>query len=479
VTSLPAPPAPDAEVARALRDRLAALEYSDARVVALMEGTGWLTSPSDIAIVGRRLTGDGPFETAFRLFFLGLEVEASAAERALAPVTLASLAGLGVLARDGSTVRSLIQLAPVGSLLAAADLGDSLRGPEDFVTGRTPSTMALFGHTIRGPVERALDVGCGNGVQALAAARHAESVVATDVNPRALAFTRFNAALNGLANVECREGPWFAPVDGERFDLIVGNPPFVVSPDSAFLYRDAGLPGDSVSRDLVADAAEHLADGGFAHLVCNWAHPTGDWTAPVRQWVAEAGCDAWALRFSSSDALRYAIGWNAHLKETDPTEFDAVVARWLDYYRSLDIEAIAYGLVILRRRSSDSNWFRAAGVRELPMGDPTAHLMRLFTADESRDDEALLAARLAPAPGLTVEQRPVAETPGSGTKDAIVRVAPGIGIDCEVDGPALAVLEGCDGRRSLQEIVAENGGQDAAILPSMRRLLELGMVTAR
>jgi methylase of polypeptide subunit release factors len=478
VSSLPAPPAPDAEVARALRDRLAALEYSDARVVALMEGTAWLTSPSDIAIVGRRLTGDGPFETAFRLFFLGLEVEASAAERALAPVSLASLAGIGVLARDGSTVRSLVQLAPVGSLIAAADLGDSLRGPRDFVTGRTPSTMALVGHTIRAPVASALDVGCGNGVQALAAARHAESVVATDVNPRALAFTRFNAALNGLANVDCREGPWFEPVAGERFDLIVGNPPFLVSPESAFLYRDAGLPGDSVSRDLVAGAAEHLADGGFAHLVCNWAHPPEDWTAPLRRWVAETGCDAWALCFSSRDALRYAASWNAHLKDADPAEFEAVIARWLDYYETLGIEAIAYGLVIMRRRSSGSSWFRAAAVRGFPSGDPTAHLTRLFAADQARDDEALLAARLTPAPGQMVDQRLVAEEPGYRTERAIIRVAPGVAVECEVDGAAIVVLKGCDGRRSLREVVAENGGHDAAILPAMRRLLELGLVTA-
>ncbi|MDX6674502.1 MAG: hypothetical protein QOH11_1920 [Solirubrobacteraceae bacterium] len=478
MSSLPAPPVPDAEVATALRDRLQTLEYSDARVIALMEGTGWLTSPSDIAIVGRRLSDQGPFATAFRLFYLGLEVDAADAERAVAPASLASLAGIGVLARDGSTVRSLVRLAPVGSLLAAADLGDSLRGPRDFVTGRTPSTMALFGHTIRAPVASVLDVACGNGVQALAAARHAESVVATDVNPRALAFTRFNAALNGLANIDCREGPWFEPVARERFDLIVGNPPFVVSPESAFLYRDAGLPGDSVSRDLVAGAAEHLADGGFAHLVCNWAHPPDDWTAPVRRWVAETGCDAWALCFSSSDALQYAASWNAHLKDTDPAGFEAVIARWLDYYETLGIEAIAYGLVIMRRRSSGPNWFRAAAVRGYPSGDPTAHLTRLFAADQARDDEALLAARLTPAPGQMVDQLLVAEAPGYRTERAIIRVAPGVGVQCEVDGAAIAVLKGCDGRRSLREVVAENGGHEAAILPAMRRLLELGLVTA-
>ena len=359
MSSLPAPPVPDAEVAGALRARLEAVEYSDARVVALMEGTHWLTRPGDIGIVGPRVASEEPFATAFRLFFLGLEVDAAAAERALAPVSLGALAGIGVLARDGSTVWSRVQLAPVGRLLVAADLGNPMRGPRDFVTGRTPSTMSLLGHTIRAPIGRALDVGCGNGVQALAAARHAESVVATDLNPRALAFTCFNAALNGVEGMECREGPWFEPVEGERFDLIVANPPFVISPETALLYRDSGLPGDTVSRDLVAGAAEHLAEGGIAHLICSWAHPVDDWTRPVRQWTQGTGCDAWVLCFWSREPLPYAVGWNEHLEDADRPAFEAAVERWLDYYRTLGIEAIAYGLVVLRRRSSDANWFRA------------------------------------------------------------------------------------------------------------------------
>jgi methylase of polypeptide subunit release factors len=372
VRGLPTPPRPDAVAAPALRRRLEALGYSEARVVELMEGTDWLTSPSDAGIVDRRLPPEGVFAVAFRLFFLGLDVDALAAEDALTPVSLDSAAAMGLLARDGATVRPRVQLAPVGSLLVASDAGDSLRGPAEFVTGRTPSTLALLAHTVREPVRTALDVGCGNGAQALAAARHAERVVATDVNPRALAFTRFNAALNGLANVEVREGSWFDPVAGERFDLVVANPPFVVSPDSAFLYRDAGLPGDAGSRRLVAGAAEHLEEGGGAHLICNWVHPPGDWAAPLRRWVDGLGCDTSVLRFSSRDARGYALDWNAHLEETDPAEFEAIVERWLEHYRALGIEAIGYGVVILRRRSGAANRFHAVTVPPYPTSEPVS-----------------------------------------------------------------------------------------------------------
>jgi methylase of polypeptide subunit release factors len=443
-----------------------------------MAGTGWLTSPSDAAIARRRLTGDAEFGAAFRLFFLGLDVDAKAAERALAPVSLSALAGMGLLAREGASVRPLVQLAPLGSLLVAADRGDSLRAPRDFVTGRTPSTLALLGHTIRRPVEAALDLGSGNGAQALAAAGHADSVVATDVNPRALAFTRFNAAMNGVASVECREGSWFESVGTERFDLVVANPPFVISPDSEMLYRDAGLPGDTASRQLVAGAAEHLVDGGFAHLVCSWAHTADDWVAPLGDWLEGTGCDAWALRFWSSDPLGYAAGWNAHLRDADPAEFEATVERWLEHYRAMRIEAIAYGVMILRRRSSGPNWLRAGTTRGVPTGDPTAHLLRLFAPASTKDDEELLAMRLAPAAGQIVEQLLVSDGRGYRPERAVVRVAPGIGLRCEVNGAVVGVLERLDGARSLRDVLAENGTPPAAILPAVRRLLDTGMVTA-
>jgi methylase of polypeptide subunit release factors len=67
--------------------------------------------------------------------------------------------------------------------------------------GVTPSSVLLSNITIHRPVASALDLGTGAGVQALLAARHAEHIVATDISPRAIEFTRFNCRLNGVDNV--------------------------------------------------------------------------------------------------------------------------------------------------------------------------------------------------------------------------------------------------------------------------------------
>src|SRR5207244_12445744 len=81
-------------------------------------------------------------------------------------------------------------------------------------------------------------------------------------------------------NIEVRLGSLFEAVAGERFDLITCNPPYVISPENRWAYRDSGLQGDEISRRVMLAAADHLAEGGFRseehtselqspdHLVC-------------------------------------------------------------------------------------------------------------------------------------------------------------------------------------------------------------------
>ena len=99
----------------------------------------------------------------------------------------------------------------------------------DYVLGVSPASTSLAQMTMRTPVDSALDLGTGCGVQSLHLARHARRVVATDVNPRALQLSRLTAALNQV-EVDIRDGSLYEPVAGERFDLVVTNPPYVMSP---------------------------------------------------------------------------------------------------------------------------------------------------------------------------------------------------------------------------------------------------------
>jgi SAM-dependent methyltransferase len=124
-------------------------------------------------------------------------------------------------------------------------------------------------------VSSILDVGCGAGTLALLLAGLADRVVATDINPRAVEFTRFNAALNLAANVEARTGDLFQPVKGERFDLIVSQPPYYPGLEGP-VFLQGGAQGTEVAARLFDGVAEHLAPGGQA--VVHTSLPKG---APV------------------------------------------------------------------------------------------------------------------------------------------------------------------------------------------------------
>ena len=210
-------------------------------------------------------------------------------------------------------------------------------------------SVALAHLTVRGEGERALDLCTGNGIQAILLAAHAEHVVATDVNARALSYAAFNAALNGVRNVETRRGSFFEPVEGEQFDLIVANPPYVVSPESAYLFRDGGMRGDAVSEHVVRAAPAALAPGAFASILIAWALDPDDPAERPRSWLEGSGCDAFLLHTSTDDPIETATVWNRDLLDR-PEAYAEALDRWLAYYRELGIEQLGYACLVLRKR---------------------------------------------------------------------------------------------------------------------------------
>jgi ribosomal protein L3 glutamine methyltransferase len=125
-------------------------------------------------------------------------------------------------------------------------------------------------------VGRVLDLCTGSGCIAIACA-HAfpeARVDATELSEPAAAVARRNAAEHGVADrVAVRVGDLYAPVDGDRYDLVVSNPPYVSAAEMAELpheYRRepalglaAGADGLDVVRCILAGARRHLSPGGI------------------------------------------------------------------------------------------------------------------------------------------------------------------------------------------------------------------------
>lgn len=465
----------DAEGVTQLGEVLRRTEYTTDGFRRALGAAHARPGPVHLPVYLRRMPPDEPLTTLLKLFFLGTHVPVEDAAAALAPLELGRLERMNVLRGSAFGVEATLEIGPVDGLLIASDPDEIAGGRPDHTTGISGAALTLASVTIRRPVERALDIGTGSGTQALLLALHAGAVVGTDINRRALAYAAFNALLNGIENLTLREGSLFEPVAGETFDLVVSNPPYVISPDTDFLFRDSDLPGDSISGTVVGTAPRHLREGGFAEVLVNWIVPEGEhWSNPLRRWVEGSGCDALLLRNSNWDGLDYASDWNTTLRG-DPDAFSAALDRWLDHFRRLNISALAGGLVVLRKRSG-TNWvleLDPSTARVEPSGD---QILRLFEAQDfvrSRTDAALLGERFTCSPDLVVDIR---LRPRRRARLGLER---GLALRADVDERTVRLLDALDGDATLEEALVAAEADQKEALAAVRRLIELGFVVPR
>ena len=305
------------------------------------------------------------------LFMLGEPVPAAALDVALprTGATGARATGLVDAPDAQGLVRPLVDLRPheavddVGEVRwwVASDVGELVTGRElapDHVLGIGRAGLTLAGLTPRRPVGRALDLGCGCGIQTLYLLRHCEQVVATDVSARALAFTSFNTALAGVGpeRLDLRQGSFLEPLAGERFDLIATNPPFVITPPAVrqaglplMEYRDAGAP---VLPVLVPGLAGLLREGGTLVMLGNWEHHAGqDWRERVSTWLPQ-DVDAWVVQRDLQDPVQYATTWlrdGGMTPERDLTGFEAALGAWVEDFEARGVRGVGLGYLVLHR----------------------------------------------------------------------------------------------------------------------------------
>lgn len=472
-------PVADPELGRRLRALFRDADFTAERIQEVL-GTGdeLVARTADRPVYDRRLGGD-TLSALIRLFVLGTRpVRTVFTEEQLALLHRAEL-----VEDKGEKLAGAVRIVPHDELLIASDFAGDQSVQHVAGVHRPSHTLARL--TVRTNVERALDVGTGNGIQALLAARHSRHVVATDVNQRALRFAAFNGALNGVANVELREGSYLEPVAGETFDLVVANPPYVISPESRYLFRDSGLPGDSVSEQLVRGLPSVLAEGGFATVMISWAQRDRDAPARPRSWVEGSGCDAYLVHTRTEDPLSTAAAWNRDLA-AKPGEFGRTIDEWVRYFRSEKIPAIAYGAIVLRRRSGGSNWFHATKLPRRGFTQSDVFLRRVFASLDLVEQGDLGARTVELANEARIEETSRLDA-GWQTDSVRLRLTSGLLFDADLDDYTTALLRQLDGTRTLDEALAAAAGETGADPEQfattgaalVTQLLAKGFVTAR
>lgn len=476
------------------------------------------------------------------LFMLGEPVGAAALETALPRTGVAGALTIGLVVPTQSAsgeqrYAPAVDLRPHeaedahGSVRwwVASDLGELVTGQAlapDHVLGIGRAGLTLAALTPRKPVETALDLGVGCGIQTLYLLRHVRQVVATDISTRALEFTAFNVALAGVdsARVQLRQGNLLEPVAGQRFDLIVSNPPFVITPPSV---RQAGLPlmeyrdaGGPILPALVRGLEDHLNPDGVAVMLGNWEHREGtSWRTSVNQWIGKS-LDAWIIQREVQDPVEYAAMWlrdGGLTPERSGVAFENALAAWQEDFDSRQVSGVGMGYLVFHapvaagapsgpggtalegqtapeEPASDA---AAPGavvepwrvLEEVPtsgqgaLGEHVAQVIAAHEALRGLDDAQVAALKLRTASGLSKEE---ALTPTPVPTAPVIRQAEGFGRVIAVGMPEVALLSASDeGLLTVAQIAAAvaslTSEDQAAVLADMvaatRTFAHAGMVT--
>ncbi|BBC35484.1 Transferase [Streptomyces graminofaciens] len=491
-SSLPSTDQPG--VAARLREALLGVDFTADGLLELLGASAYAAlARSEVVPALRATRGDTPLEALVRLFLLQQPVARARVEGVL-PVDVCVDAGW--LAAVGDELVATVDVRPYGGpggedWFIVSDLGCAVGGAggigsrdEGVVLGVGGASTTLAGITVRTPVASALDLGTGSGIQALHAAQHATRVTATDLNPRALHITALTLALSGAPAADLREGSLFEPVESdETYDLIVSNPPFVISPGARLTYRDGGMGGDDLCRTLVQQAGERLNEGGYAQFLANWQHVEGeDWQERLRSWVPR-GCDAWIVQREVQDVTQYAELWlrDAGDHRGDVAEYQARYDAWLDEFEARKVKGVGFGWITLRKTAPADDQ-PSVTVEEWPhpVEQPLGEAVRTHFARvdylRGNDDAALLTAHFRLAAEIVQEQvgLPGAEDP----EHVVLRQNRGMRRATKVDTVGAGFAGVCDGTLSAGRIldaIAQLVGEDPVALrdrtPAQIRLL--------
>ena len=390
-------------------------------------------------------------------------------------------------------MRALFDLRPHAATLpggdhewwVASDLAEVQTGKplsDDHVLGIGGATLTLLEMTVREQVDSALDVGCGCGIQALYLATHADRVVATDLSSRACALTQFNAALNE-AVIDVREGSLFEPVEGETFDLIVTNPPFVITPDSVrgasglLEYRDGGMDRDNLIRAVLRGAPACMNEGGTLQMLANWEipadrNPDTQWSWRVDSWLDGLPVDAWVVQRDVLDPARYVDMWirDSGGQLMDRADYERAFTSWLADFRRAGTGAIGMGFVALRRldeAEAASGGKRAYDLSldgHAPRGRDVAWALASLRAPE------LWEVALTRASDVREERHYV---PGSPDPELLImHQGGGLGRSVPVSSAVSAVVGASDGELTVGQIAAAVAMLTSAEVDDVRAEIE-------
>jgi precorrin-6B methylase 2 len=361
---------------------------------------------------------------------------------------------------DGAMCASTVAIYPMNELFIASDRRydfDSTASvpPSDLVfSPMTRETQRFLRLMPRESCDHLLDVCTGTGVAGLtAAAKFARQVTLVDVAARSVRFAEFNVALNALSNVRVLQGDVYEPVAGERFGVIIAHPPYVPALETEFVFRDAGVDGEEVTRKVIAGLGAHLGVGGQFFCECMLTERT-DVTLEerLREMLDDENeeFDVVIAQGRSTDPLHYL----SDQARAGYSSFDSL-ARWSEILDELKIEQLVFVSILMERRATDRPVITTRrALSPLTTAADMQWVLRWMVGTASwdmADMRRLLGSRPRTLPRTELRSRSILHEGQWGVEECqLVTLAP-FAVEAACPNWYATLLQFCDGRMTARE----------------------------
>ncbi|MBE9069097.1 methyltransferase [Leptolyngbya cf. ectocarpi LEGE 11479] len=358
--------APFEEASFTLRGQLGelrtCLQQADYTLTAICQQLGieslQAIEPTRLHYYDRYQLGQSDLDDLIRLFLLRVAFPKARLNELFGPRLVQLLIQLDLLIHRGDQWSARIDLFCVEGLYIATDHRYMLLA-EDKIS-ESPvmyigaDSQGLVYTAPRYSVKNVLDLCCGSGVQGLVASRYAQHVTSVDLNPRAIRFSRFNAQLNDIRNIQFYPGSLYEPVAGQTFDTILANPPFVPSPKHDLGFRDGGTTGEEILAEIIHQSSQYLNPQGRVFIVTDLVD-IQTYQAKLSQWWSGGNTHQLVLCTADRDDVLFSVP-HSHAPFGQSLEaYNAELEQWLNNFHEAGLRAVNFGYILIQNLSDDQS----------------------------------------------------------------------------------------------------------------------------
>jgi SAM-dependent methyltransferase len=408
----------------------------------------------------RPKAGDG-LDALIYLFVVGESLPAADAEAFFSVAAWETLRETQLIVTDpadaGRRIAS-VALYPIRDLFIASDRWSNpdhsprKMFPDIVYPALTKSAKQFIDYTSFEPCEDFLELCAGSAPAALLAARSAKNIWATDIAQRSIDFAKFNAALNGIHNVQFGLGDLFQPVEGLTFDRIAAHPPYVPVLQTAEIFYGGGEDGEEITKRIIAELPARLKPGGRLYSrTLGTSRPGINFENRIREWLGERQqeFDVALFTLQTFEPRQFALEETLN-KNGGREQF----ALWEKLFMKNAVRELVLGIVVIQRIVGRRPAFTIR--RTIRSGTPLSALEWAMRWEEQLQMEdatqMLLRARPVANPGTEILVRHVLRDGQISQESFTLTIEQPFATDCKVQPWMAALLPRCDGKTSVAEL---------------------------